>query len=233
MIINDLQRLRWQILDEALRDPVMEYFMGERTKTNETGNTRSLIHFVKTRLKAVNRNYSCSKRMLQNDVNLFQEKGARLEPRFRRGHKRILRYINLDWKNPLLRPARTMMVEDAEAAPQPFFAGPLSQGNPTDVTIRINGETEAVFQLLSNPEIKQRQTDAKKNTTTLTASILLSEAVKAMLFGLGNKVEILAPESLRDDFRQRLATAQKFYGQTSQSKQHKKEEQLSLFDDLF
>ena len=41
MIQNDLQRLRWMILDEALRDPVMEYFMGERTKTNETGNTRS------------------------------------------------------------------------------------------------------------------------------------------------------------------------------------------------
>ena len=43
MIQNDLQRLRWMILDEALRDPEMEYFMGERTKTNETGNTRSLI----------------------------------------------------------------------------------------------------------------------------------------------------------------------------------------------
>lgn len=106
MIINDLQRLRWQILDEALRDPVMEYFMGERTKTNETGNTRSLIYYVNQRLKAVNREWSTSKRMLQNDVNYFQEKGARLEPRFRRGHKRILRYINLEWKNPLLRPAK-------------------------------------------------------------------------------------------------------------------------------
>ena len=55
MIINDLQRLRWQILDEALRDPVMEYFMGERTKTNETGNTRSLIYHVNQRLKSFNR----------------------------------------------------------------------------------------------------------------------------------------------------------------------------------
>ena len=66
MIQNDLQRLRWMILDEALRDPEMEYFMGERTKTNETGNTRSLIHYVNVRLKAVNREFSCSKRMLQN-----------------------------------------------------------------------------------------------------------------------------------------------------------------------
>ena len=105
MIQNDLQRLRWMILDEALRDPVMEYFMGERTKTNETGNTRSLIHYVNTRLKAVNRDFSCSKRMLQNDVAYFVQKGARLEPRFRRGHKRILRYINLEWKNPLLKAA--------------------------------------------------------------------------------------------------------------------------------
>ena len=232
MIINDLQRLRWQILDEALRDPVMEYFMGERTKTNETGNTRSLIHYVKTRLKAVNRNYSCSKRMLQNDVNLFQEKGGRLEPRFRRGHKRILRYINLEWKNPLLRPARTMMAGDEETAPQTFFTGPFSQGEPTDVTLRIVGETDTVMQLLGNPDIKQRQTDAKNNTTTLTANITLSEATKAMLFGLGITVEVLAPDSLRNDFRQRLTTAQKFYGQTAPPK-HKKEEQLSLFDDLF
>ena len=65
------------ILDEALRDPEMEYFMGERTKTNETGNTRSLIHYVNQRLKAVNRDFKCSKRMLQNDVAYFVQKGAK------------------------------------------------------------------------------------------------------------------------------------------------------------
>ena len=53
MIQNDLQRLRWQFLDEALRDPVLEFFMGERTATNETGNTRSLIYYVNKRLKEV------------------------------------------------------------------------------------------------------------------------------------------------------------------------------------
>ena len=83
MIQNDLQRLRWQFLDEALRDPVYEYFMGERTATNETGNTRSLIYYVNQRLKKVNRNWSCSKRMLQNDVTFFKKKGARLMPSFR------------------------------------------------------------------------------------------------------------------------------------------------------
>ena len=74
MIQNDLQRLRWQFLDEALRDPVLEYFMGERTATNETGNTRSLIYYVNKRLKEVNRDWSCSKRMLQNDVDFFKKK---------------------------------------------------------------------------------------------------------------------------------------------------------------
>lgn len=232
MIVNDLQRLRWQILDEALRDPVMEYFMGERTKTNETGNTRSLIYYVNKRLKAVNRNYSCSKRMLQNDVNLFQEKGGRLEPRFRRGHKRILRYINLEWKNPLLRPARSLMTEQEEAVPaQSTFAGPLAQGTQTAVTLRISGDTEPLMQLLGNPEVLQRQADVKSGSTTLTLELDLSPALQAMFFGLEG-IEVLAPESLRDNYRQRLAAAQKAYGQQAQPKQ-KKEEQLSLFDDLF
>ena len=232
MIVNDLQRLRWQILDEALRDPVMEYFMGERTKTNETGNTRSLIYYVNRRLKAVNRNYSCSKRMLQNDVNLFQEKGGRLEPRFRRGHKRILRYINLEWKNPLLRPARSLMTDQEEpAAAQSVFAGPLAQGTQTAITLRIAGDTEPLMQLLGSPEVLQRQTDVKSGSTTLTLELDFSPAVQAMLFGLSG-IEVLAPESLRDDYRQRLNAVQKAYGQQAQPKQ-KKEEQLSLFDDLF
>ena len=232
MIVNDLQRLRWQILDEALRDPVMEYFMGERTKTNETGNTRSLIFYVNKRLKAINRNYSCSKRMLQNDVNLFQEKGGRLEPRFRRGHKRILRYINLEWKNPLLRPARSLMTEQEEtASAQSVFAGQLAQGAQTAITLRITGDVEPLMQLLGNPEVLQRQADVKSGSTTLTLQLNLSPALQAMLFGL-NSVEVLAPESVRDDYRQRLAAVQKAYGQPAQPK-HKKEEQLSLFDDLF
>ena len=148
MIQNDLQRLRWMILDEALRDPVMEYFMGERTKTNETGNTRSLIHYVNTRLKAVNREFSCSKRMLQNDVAYFQQKGARLEPRFRRGHKRILRYINLDWKNPLLKAASFLKYEKDDTAPALIA---LPDGPLTPVTLRISKNEEAIRQHLGNP----------------------------------------------------------------------------------
>ena len=103
MIINDLMRLRWQILDECLRDQEVEYFMDSAKNDNETGKTRSLLDTVNRRLADVDRHYSCSKRMLQNDVEFFKKKGARLHTHFRRGHKRILRYINPEWKNPLLR----------------------------------------------------------------------------------------------------------------------------------
>lgn len=233
MIINDLQRLRWQILDEALRDSETEYFMGERTKTNETGCTRSLIYYVNKRLKAINRNYSCSKRMLQNDVNYFIEKGARLEPRFRRGHKRILRYINLEWKNPLLRPARTLMVE--ELAPQvstSSFSGPLAIGTPVAVTLRVSEPMEPLMQLLGNPEVLQRQMNAESATVTATLELNLSPALRALLLGLCSHVEVLAPAELREDFRQETQILQKLYNKETPSKQ-KKQEQLSLFDELF
>lgn len=232
MIINDLQRLRWQILDEALRDPVTEYFMGERTKTNETGNTRSLIHYVNKRLKAINRDYSCSKRMLQNDVNYFKQKGARLEPSFRRGHKRILRYINLEWKNPLLRPARSLMEEVPSSDIVANFSGPLLSGAVTAVTLRISEPIEPLMQLLGNPEVLQRQMNAESATVTATLELNLSPALRALLLGLCSHVEVLAPAELREDFRQETQILQKLYNKETPSKQ-KKQEQLSLFDELF
>ncbi|MBO4551024.1 MAG: WYL domain-containing protein [Bacteroidaceae bacterium] len=224
MIQNDLQRLRWMILDEALRDPVMEYFMGERTKTNETGNTRSLIHFVNTRLKAVNREFSCSKRMLQNDVAYFIKKGARLEPRFRRGHKRILRYINLEWKNPLLKAASFLRYE-SEPAPA------LPEGPLAPVTLRISKDEEAVRLRLGNPEILGRNTDSKTGTVTIQVELPMSVALQNVILGMGTDIEVLAPESLRDDLRQTIATLQKLYKkETSASK---KSVQGDLFDGLF
>ncbi len=227
MIVNDLQRLRWQILDEALRDPVMEYFMGERTKTNETGNTRSLIHHVNQRLRAINRTYSCSKRNLQNDVALFQQKGARLEPRFRRGHKRILRYINLEWKNPLLRPARSLAQEPAEGA-QVVFSGELCA-----VTLRVTGQADQLLSMLGNPVVLQRQADGENAAETITLQLPLNEACKAMLLGLGTVAEVLAPESLREEFRQTSQTLQKLYRKTSSASQTKGSGQQSLFGELF
>ena len=212
MIVNDLQRLRWQILDEALRNPDVEFFMGERTKTNETGKTRSLIHYINTRLRAFNREYSCSKRMLQNDVALFERKGARLEPRFRRGHKRILRYINLEWKNPLLRPARVLMSEVEEgsvAAPASALEKLFRTGDTTPVTLRVAGSADAIIQLLAVPEVLQRAANAQNGTETVTLALPQNQAVKAMLLGLGAEVEVLAPETLRDELRQSITAVQK------------------------
>ena len=229
MIQNDLQRLRWMILDEALRDPEMEYFMGERTKTNETGNTRSLIHYVNTRLKAVNRDFSCSKRMLQNDVAYFVEKGARLEPRFRRGHKRILRYINPEWKNPLLKAASFLNYDKASAA-APLMPA-LPEGPLTAVTLRISKGEEDVRLRLGNPEILQRGTDSKTGTVTIQVELPMSEALQNVILGMGTSVEVLAPESLRDDLRQTITALQKLYKkETSASK---KPVQGDLFEGLF
>ncbi len=226
MIQNDLQRLRWMILDEALRDPVMEYFMGERTKTNETGNTRSLIYYVNQRLKAVNRDFSCSKRMLQNDVAYFVKKGARLEPRFRRGHKRILRYINLEWKNPLLKAASFLKYDS-----QPVEMPALPEGPLMPVTLRINKDEEAVRLRLGNPEILGRNTDSKTGIVTIQVELPMSVALQNVILGMGTDIEVLAPESLRDDLRQTIAALQKLYKkETSASK---KPVQGDLFEGLF
>ena len=233
MIQNDLQRLRWMILDEALRDPVMEYFMGERTKTNETGNTRSLIHYVNTRLKAVNREFSCSKRMLQNDVAYFVEKGARLEPRFRRGHKRILRYINLQWKNPLLK-AASFLKYDGEPAPSfPISPTPCSlpEGPLTAVTLRISKDEEAIRLKLGSPEILQRSTDSKSGSVTIQVELPMSEDLQNVILGMGINVEVLAPESFRENLRQTISTLQKLYKKETSAP--KKAVQGDLFDGLF
>ena len=229
MIQNDLQRLRWMILDEALRDPVMEYFMGERTKTNETGNTRSLIHYVNQRLKAVNREFSCSKRMLQNDVAYFVQKGARLEPRFRRGHKRILRYINLQWKNPLLK-AAAFLNYDKASAPAPAVPV-LPDGQMTAFTLRISKDEEAVRLRLGNPEILGRNTDSKTMTVTIQVELPMSEALQNVILGMGTDVEVLAPESFREDLRQAIATLQKLYKKETSAA--KKPVQGDLFEGLF
>ena len=231
MIQNDLQRLRWMILDEALRDPEMEYFMGERTKTNETGNTRSLIHYVNTRLKAVNRDFSCSKRMLQNDVAYFEQKGARLEPRFRRGHKRILRYMNLQWKNPLLKAASFLKYDGTPVEEPAPFVPALPEGPLVAFTLRITGNEEVVRSKLGNPEILGRNKDSKTQTVTIQVELPMSEGLQNVILGLGTSVEVLAPESFREDLRQTITTLQKLYKKESSAKG--KTVQGDLFEGLF
>jgi len=210
MIQNDLQRLRWQFLDEALRDPVLEFFMGERTATNETGNTRSLIYYVNKRLKEVNRNWSCSKRMLQNDVVFFKKKGARLMPSFRRGHKRILRYINLEWKNPLLRTSLGLDVaRDQDTA---NIMPPLADGPITSINVKITTRLEEEFLArLQNPEVRQRQTNVQEGNVTIQVKIPMSDDIDRIVLSYGVDIEVLGPVSFRSKIRRIVNDLQKIY----------------------
>lgn len=230
MIQNDLQRLRWQFLDEALRDPVLEFFMGERTATNETGNTRSLIYYVNKRLKEVNREWSCSKRMLQNDVVFFKKKGAQLMPSFRRGHKRILRYINLEWKNPLLRTSLGLDVaRDQDTA---HTVTPLAEGPITSINVRILAELEQnLLTRLQNPEIRQRQTNAQEGNVTIQVKVPMSDDIERIVLSYGTSIEVLGPVALRNKIRKTVNELQKMYKKET-SAEASKPVQGDLFGDM-
>lgn len=231
MIQNDLQRLRWQFLDEALRDPVYEYFMGERTATNETGNTRSLIYYVNQRLKKVNRNWSCSKRMLQNDVTFFKKKGARLMPSFRRGHKRILRYINLEWKNPLLR--TSLGVDVAVDTEAPCTLPPLAEGPITSISLRIVADMEQLLLTrLQNPEIKQRQTNVQEGNVTIQVKVPMSKDIERIVLSYGTDIEVLGPVNFRNTIRRTVSELQKMYKKETAA-ESAKPVQGDLFGEMF
>ena len=230
MIQNDLQRLRWQFLDEALRDPVMEFFMGERTATNETGNTRSLIYYVNKRLKEVNRNWSCSKRMLQNDVVFFKKKGARLMPSFRRGHKRILRYVNLEWKNPLLR--TSLGLDVARDQENTCSIPPLAEGPRTSINIRIAADLEQnLLTRLLNPEVRQRQTNAQEGNVTIQVKVPMSDDISRIVLSYGVEIEVLGPATFRNKIRRTINEMQKLYKKES-SAETSQPVQGDLFGDL-
>ena len=230
MIQNDLQRLRWQFLDEALRDPVLEFFMGERTATNETGNTRSLIYYVNKRLKGVNRNWSCSKRMLQNDVAFFKKKGARLMPSFRRGHKRILRYINLEWKNPLLRTSLGLDVaRDQESS---NIMPPLAEGPMTSINVRIATKLEEDFLArLQNPDVRQRQTNVQEGNVTIQVKVPMSNDIDRIVLSYGADIEVLGPVSFRNKIRRVVNEMQKIY-KKEKSAETSKPVQGDLFGEM-
>jgi hypothetical protein len=231
MIQNDLQRLRWQFLDEALRDPVLEFFMGERTATNETGNTRSLIYYVNKRLKEVNRNWSCSKRMLQNDVVFFKKKGARLMPSFRRGHKRILRYINLEWKNPLLR--TSLGLDVARDSEDSFAFPPLADGPVTSINVRISANLEAAFLArMRNPEVKQRQTNIQDGNVTIQVKVPMSDDIERIVLSYGTEIEVLGPVSFRSKIRRTINELQKIYKKETAA-ETAKPVQGDLFGEMF
>ena len=164
--------------------------------------------------------------MLQNDVAYFVQKGAKLEPRFRRGHKRILRYINPEWKNPLLKAASFLRYEASPVETPALPDGPL-----TPVTLRITAGEEAVRAKLGNPEVLQRSSDSKTNSVTIQVELPMSSQLQYFLLGLSPDIEVLAPENLRDDIRQTIAALQKLYKKESASA--RKTVQGDLFEGLF
>lgn len=206
MIVNDLQRLRWQILDACLRDTDVEYFMGDNRKGNETGNTRNLHVYVNEKLREVKRSYCCSKRILQNDIALFEKRGGHLEPRFRRGHKRILRYLNLEWKNPLLKDIPTL--------------GATTSTEPLSITNLPTGDT--CIEVLFQGEKLKLQTE-------------LTEEVRRLILGYGTAIEVVSPKSLRQEILSIATELTKLYAPKKEGQQHKakKGEQLDMFGDLF
>lgn len=181
MIVNDLQRLRWQILDECLRDPNTEYFMGG-PKDQETKVLKSLLKEMNRRLRAENRSYKCSKRQLQLDVAFFESKGARLEPRFRRGHKRILRFINLAWKNPLLRVPG---------------CGPLASPRSL-LTLRECSDGDELVLRLAGRALEEVGQEHWHATVEIDAE------TKRLLWSYGGDVEVLSPEWLRREMGQQM-----------------------------
>ncbi len=235
MIVNDLQRLRWQILDQCLRDTEVEYFMGGQRGDRETEHIKSLLAEVNRRLRDFKRTYKCSKRQLQLDVVLFEKKGGRLEPRFRRGHKRILRLANLNWKNPLLRQAVSLYENGSSA----FSLSALSDmGGAENVVLRLSG--------VAHEEIGCEVWSFNTN---------IDAQLKRVLWAYGSDVEVLHPESLRKEIAGEMLALVQRYAQAVEpepapvpvqepkptakrsrksSEEKKKDDgQLSLFGDLF
>ncbi len=225
MIVNDLQRLRWQIIDQALRSTDVEYYMGDKGDSEPLGVTRSLYKHVNEEVKKVNRAYKCSKRVLQNDLDLFKKKGARLEPRFRRGHRRILRYMNLEWKNPLLRGAQPVevLINRQQTA---------TEGPTIFLTLRILKDEDIVMSHFPQAKITQRQCDSQ-GTVILQMDVPKPPRLVPLLLSLSPEVEVLTPLTLREDIREAIADLRKIYEKEKTPTHATKAVQTDLFGELF
>ena len=107
----------------------------------------------------------------------------------------------------------------------------LPEGTPTPVTLRITAGEEIVRAKLGNPEVLQRSSDSKTQTVTIQVELPMSKELGNVLLGFGTEVEVLSPESLRDDMRQTVAALQKLYKKDTASA--KKSVQGDLFEGLF
>lgn len=254
MIINDLQRLRWQILDECLRNTELEFYMGGPRDT-DTGNIRSLLAHVNRQLKQFKRTYKCSKRQLQLDVDLFERRGGRLEPRFRRGHKRILRYVNVNWTNPLLRQAQTLYPTDGSARQSLATLEPVEGAETLILHLRGAALEETGREIFAinipiDDNLKQLLWAYRSDVEVLCPDELRQEMAREMqaLFGIYTKLpnpiwidegmaELTAheePEEAAKEASRPMATETPDHtDQPAADTKHHGGEQLSLFGDLF
>ena len=146
----------------------------------------------------------------KNDVTFFKKKGARLMPSFRRGHKRILRYINLEWKNPLLR--TSLGLDVARDTEDSFVLPPLADGPVTSINVRISTNLEAAFLTrLQNPEVKQRQTNTQDGNVTIQVKVPMSDDIERIVLSYGTDIEVLGPVSFRSKIRRTINELQKIY----------------------
>lgn len=253
MIVNDLQRLRWQILDECLRNTELEFFMGGPRDT-ESGNIRSLLAHVNRQLKKFNRTYKCSKRQLQLDIDLFERRGGRLEPRFRRGHKRILRYMNVNWTNPLLRQAKTLYPTTTVAQQNLSSLEPVEGADPLVLHLRGKALEEVGREIFAinipiDEELKQMLWSYRSDVEVLLPDELRQEMAHEMqaLFALYTKlpnpiwidegIAELTPHDEPEETAEESAKTDEAKSPNSEdsaeSPKHQGGEQLSLFDELF
>ncbi len=151
-------------------------------------------------------------------------------PSFRRGHKRILRYINLEWKNPLL---RTSLGLDVARDQETTCTLPsLAEGPITSINVRINVRWEQdLLTRLQNPEIRQRQTNAQEGTVTIQVKVPMSDDIDRIVLSYGIDIEVLGPVAFRNKIRRTVNEMQKLYKKET-SAEASKPVQGDLFGDL-
>ena len=99
------------------------------------------------------------------------------------------------------------------------------------VTLRIAKDEEGVRLKFGSPEILQRSTDAEAGTVTIQVELPMSDVLLNVILGMGTSVEILAPESLREELRHAINALQKLYKKEASAP--RKTVQGDLFEGMF
>ena len=107
----------------------------------------------------------------------------------------------------------------------------MPDGKATPITFRISGDEALVRSRLGDPTVLQRSTDVEAGTVTVQLELPMSRELEYAILGLGIDVEVLAPENVREDLRQLIATLQNKYKKEAPAA--KKSVQGDLFEGFF